>query len=167
MFCSLCSNKGGFVVGHGSMPPSKESTERAQCWCSRVGEHHAGLCFGGNPGCVTVPGIHTCCATKSINVTCCWSAGASPGFLTERSVIGWSYSHFLMAKFLFKELQVMSVKLLDTSTVHCHHSLVALQSLRGGQQAPKQAGSYTEGLHLQPKLGERCPEDTSVTILHR
>lgn len=45
--------------------------------------------------------------------------------------------------------------------------LSPLQSLRGGQQTPKQEGSYIEGLHLRPKLEEISPKYTSVTILHR
>lgn len=120
MFCPLCPNKGGFVAGHGSLPPRKERTERAQRRCSCAGE-----CRAGHPWHVTVPDIYTCCTIKSINGTYCWCARASHGFLTNASVIGGNCTDFLITKFLFKELQVTSVKLSDTHC-HCHHGFQLL-----------------------------------------
>lgn len=143
MFCSLCFNNGGSVEGHGSLPPRKERTERAQCRCSRAGEWR----FPGTP-CATHPYLlHHWIQKCDLLLPC----RATPGFLTNRSVIGGNCIDFLVAKFLFKELQVISVKLSDAAIVTTASSCSAVPQRR---TAGFKTRRYLHWLHLQPKL--RC-----------
>ena len=141
------------MAGHGSLPPRKERTERAQRRCSRVAECRLGRRFPGTLGHVTVPDIRAYGTITSINAACCCCARASAEFLTERSAIGGNCVDFFIAKVLFEELQSKSVKSSDTAMLATASSCSTVPC--GGEQAPKQGGSCIQGLHLQPKLGER------------
>lgn len=118
------------LCGGAWLPATQERrTEQAQRWCSRVGEPVPG-------GALRTPWACHCARHPYMQhhqihkFTCCCSARVSTGFLTNRSLVGGNCTDFLIAKFLFKGLQVRSVKLLDTAVVTTASSCPAVPQRR-------------------------------------